>query len=219
MQPQKLAKLALLVMIFSATHSVRAQCIEEIVVEGYRDWPDRIIILWAELYPTIPLTGSGPGGAYSANPTAHTNCTATTLSTAQEAGTSSTPSQPNNLLLPLPLRNANPVDIVNGSPSGIAYGGVNSASGFMVFPNYAAGANAAMKSVGRYAASGTTIAGLVNAWAPPSVNPNAMANTISDLGITQAMANSTPLSSLTSNQQLQVVAAFGWQEGFKPAGC
>jgi hypothetical protein len=46
-----------------------------------------------------------------------------------------------------------------------------------------------------------------------------MANTLSDLGVTPAMASSTALSSLTSNQQLQIVAAFAWQEGFKPSGC
>jgi len=89
----------------------------------------------------------------------------------------------------------------------------------MVFPNYAAGTNAAMKSLANYAQSGTTITGLINTWAPPSINPTTLGNVLSALGITQAMADATALSSLTSNQQLQVIAAFAWQEGFKPSGC
>jgi hypothetical protein len=211
--------LALLVLVCSGARSIHAQCIAEVVVTGYQNWPDYIIVLWANLYPLTPSQGSGPGGAYSAKPTAHTNCTTGALSSSQEKGNTSTPSQPNNTSLAIPMRYANPIDIANGSSIGASYGGTNGPAGFMIFPNYAAGANAAMASLGNYAKKGFSIAGLINTWAPPSVNPNAMANTLSGLGITPAMASATALSSLTSNQQLQILAAFAWQEGFKPSGC
>jgi hypothetical protein len=211
--------LVLLVLVCSGARTVYAQCIEEVVVTGYQNWPDYIIVLWANLYPLTPPQNSGPAGAYSANPNAHTNCTTSTLSKAQGQGTHSTPSQPNNTSLAIPMRYANPIDIANGSSIGASYGGTNGSAGFMIFPNYAAGANAAMASLGNYAKKGFSIAGLINTWAPPTINPNAMANTLSDLGVTPAMASSTALSSLTSNQQLQIVAAFAWQEGFKPSGC
>jgi len=210
---------ALLVVLLGATRAVHAQCVEEIVVTGYQNWPAYIIIPWANLYPLTPIQGGGPGGAYSANPNAHTNCTTTTLSKAQGQGNASTASQPNNTALAIPMRYANPIDIANGSSIGASYGGTNGAAGFMVFPNYAAGTNAAMKSLANYAQSGTTITGLINTWAPPSINPTTLGNVLSALGTTQAMADATALSSLTSNQQLQVIAAFAWQEGFKPSGC
>ncbi|GGA30343.1 hypothetical protein GCM10010981_19190 [Dyella nitratireducens] len=87
--------------------------------------------------------------------------------------------------------------------------------------------NAAIASVSTYAAAPSpnspdsiyTVYDLVNTWAPVSVNPNAMANFLSTLGMSQAMAQSTKLTDLSTGEMLDVIAAFAWQEGFKPAGC
>ncbi|MFT3907180.1 MAG: hypothetical protein QM718_12795 [Steroidobacteraceae bacterium] len=207
-------------LLFVVPRSAHADtCIEQVTVYGYQEWPTLIIVPWADLSPLTPVSGTGPAGAYSANPTTHTKCTTSVLATAQESQSSSPASQPTNTSLAIPLRYANPIDIANGSSVGAAYGGTNGSAGFMVFPNYAAGANAAMKSLANYAAAGYSIYSLINTWAPSSVNPNAMTNTLTDLGITSALASSTLLSSLTSNQQMEIIAAFAWQEGFKPSGC
>jgi hypothetical protein len=124
---------------------------------------------------------------------------------------------------PLPGTSAydNPIDIPNGSPLGASYGAVNGSAGFMVFPSLAAGIYAANASSGNYIQQNAnlTITGLINIWAPPSVNPNAVANTLSGLGISASTANATKLSVLTASQLEQFVAAFAWQEGFKPSGC
>jgi hypothetical protein len=197
------------------TGITHAQCIPEIVVNGYQNWPTPVIEPIAIDYPETPNAAL----VYTANPTAHTTCTTTKLSSAVESGQLSTPSQPTNTALAIPLRYANPIDISNGSPVGTSHGGVSGAAGFQVFPYLANGTTAAVASAGNYAASGTTITGFVNALAPPSINPNALANTLTDLGITAATAGTTFLSSLTATQILQVIAAFAWQEGFKPTGC
>ena len=91
----------------------------------------------------------------------------------------------------------------------------------MIFPTLANGIWAANASAGNYALSPTlTITNLVNTWAPPSDNnPHAMSDTLSGLGISASMASATSLSALTASQFEQVVAAFAWQEGYKPAGC
>jgi hypothetical protein len=89
----------------------------------------------------------------------------------------------------------------------------------MIFPNYASGTNAAVQSVAGYAANNFTVAGLINAWAPVSTNPTTYNNTLSALGITASMAGATKLSKLTAQQILQIIAAFAWQEGYKPTGC
>ena len=119
----------------------------------------------------------------------------------------------------LPVADGNPIDIVNGSSVGYNFGAVNGPNGFMIFPNWADGINAAAQSLRNYAQSGTTIEQLINIWAPPKTNPNAMANTLSDLGMTESMAGATYLSDLTASQVIQFIAAFAWQEGFKLQGC
>jgi hypothetical protein len=218
--PRKIqAALALLMLGLMAAGAASAQCLPEVVVTGYYYFDIQVIVPLATDYPPPVAGGSGPGGAYSAHPSPHTNCVAGQLSNAQDLQKASTPSQPNNTALAIPLRYANPIDISNGSPIGASYGGSNGSAGFMVFPNLADGANAAVKSAENAANAGHTISWLIDTWAPPSINSNAFPNTLSDLGITAAMANSTYLSSLTATQLLQVVAAFSWQEGFKPAGC
>jgi len=180
--------------------SARAQiCPDEMTVFGYQYWGQLILVYWANGYPYYPAGGNGPGGAYSANPNAHANCTATTLSDAMAQGTASPPSSPGNSSLAIPMRNANPINISNGSSIGFSYGGVNDSSGIMLFPNYAAGTNAAMESISAYANRSYTISMLINAWAPPASNPNAMAVTLSVLGISQSLADSTFLAGLTSS--------------------
>ena len=212
--------LGLAVAICTSSTAVFGQeCVQTVVVTGYANVPAYIPIDDAQLYPTYPIPATRPGGAYAANPNQHTNCSSAAMDAAMKAGDKSSPSQPTNTALPIPVRNANPIDISNGSPIAAQYGGVNNSSGFVVFPNLAKGVNAALASVGTYAQNGYTVSGLVNAWAPPASNPNTMANFLSALGITQSAANATSLSTLTSEQLMQVIAAFTWQEGFKPPGC
>jgi hypothetical protein len=197
-----------------------AQCEPQVViVEGYAIYDIPVITIVADDYATTPVAGGGPGGVYSASPNAHVNCTANTLGQALNQGGTSTASQPNNTNLAIPLRYANPIDIPNNSPLGAKNGGINGSAGFMVFPNFAAGTNAALASVSNYAAQGYTIYSIVNTWAPPTINPNTMSNVLSSLGISQSTASATMLSELTSTQLFQLVGAFGWQEGFKPSGC
>jgi len=197
----------------------QGECVQTVEVKGYYYVPDYIPMPDAQYFPQVVAGGSGPAGAYSAHPNSHTNCSSGAMNNAMRNGDKSTPSQPTNTALPIPVRYSNPIDISNNSPIAASYGGVNGSAGFIVFPNLAKGTEAALASVGTYAQSGYTISQLVNTWAPPSSNPNTMSNFLSALGITQAMANATSLSSLTSEQLMQVIAAFTWQEGFKPSGC
>jgi hypothetical protein len=190
-----------------------------VVITGYLQITVPVVDYYAYEFTTTPIAGAGPGGVYSANPNAHTNCVADTLANAQHNGSQSTPSQPTNTSLAIAMRYANPIDITNNSSVGAANGGVNGSGGFMIFPNYAAGTNAAVQSVANYAQRGYTIAQLVGVWAPPNINPTTYNNTLAGLGISSSMANSTQLSMLTATQILQLIAAFAWQEGFKPAGC
>jgi hypothetical protein len=90
----------------------------------------------------------------------------------------------------------------------------------MIFPSLAYGIWAANASAGNYSQAGYSISDLINKWAPVTdSNPNALSTTLSVLGITQDMADETSLIDLTSSQFMQVIAAFAWAEGFKPAGC
>lgn len=220
---RKLNKLELGVLIGAilATRVVHADELPAVTVQGYQYTVYSWLASLVDEYPTVVLGGAGAGGAYSANPTANTTCTTAALSRAQLRGFQSNPSQPNNISLNVPVRYANPIDIINGSPLGFDYGATNGAAGLMVFPNIADGTNAAIASATFYAGKGYSITELVNAWAPPSVpsNVNAMPNTLSDLGMTQSMANDTILKDLTSSQLLQVIGAFAWQEGYKLPGC
>ena len=214
--------LPLLLFALAALSSQSAfsqECVQTVEVKGYAYTPDFIPIDDAQLYPINPPAGHGPAGAYSASPNQHTNCSSGAMNTAMRQGDKSSPSQPTNTALPIPVRYANPIDISNNSPIAPTYGGVNGAGGFVVFPNLAKGVNAALASVGTYAQNGYTISQLVNTWAPPASNPNTMNNFLSALGITSGTASATSLSSLTSEQLMQVIAAFTWQEGFKPPGC
>jgi len=140
----------------------------EAVVTGYYDNSFWWMAEFADYYPTSPIFGSGPGGEYSAQPTAHTNCVVNNLDAADKEGIygDSPPSQPNNMSLPIPIRQANPIDIVNGSPVGASYGGVNTYTAFMTFPNLADGTWAAITSAKTYATKGATITELINIWAP-----------------------------------------------------
>lgn len=207
------------ILLLATSVHAQEECIQTVVITGYYQKLIIIITSFAGNFVLVPTSGSDPGGTYSANPNGHTNCVADTLANAQQNGSMSTPSQPTNTSLAIPMRYANPIDIVNGSAIGAANGGVNGSAGFMVFPNYAAGTNAAVQSVAGYAQRGYTVAGLIQTWAPPSINPNTYNNVLSALGISNSMANATQLSMLTSAQILQIISAFAWQEGFKPAGC
>jgi hypothetical protein len=216
------AKSAIFLLVIAALlspHRAYAQCFTEESIGGYQYWPDLIITPFSTLYPKTPPGGTGPAGAYSANPNTHIKCTTQKMSDAQYQGINSAPPQPNNTALAIPLRLDNPVDIVNASTYGAQNGGTPTSTGFMSFPHLANGVNASVASAGHYAAAGYTILGLINVWAPPQDNPNAVANTLSGLGISTTIAGTTHLSALTSTQLLQVIAAFGWQEGFKPTGC
>jgi len=79
------------------------------------------------------------------------------MSEAQIDGVNSTPPDPNNTSLSIDIRMDNPISIVNGSPVGVSFGGTNTSTGFMQFPNLAAGVNAAMASAQNYAVQGFTI--------------------------------------------------------------
>ena len=219
------AQLAVLVGMTIAsgvTHAQVNETLPTIQVPGYY-FDD---FTWAQyfgfnfVYPT-PSAGTGPGQAYSANPNSHCNCTANTLSTAQQQQSKSSPSNPNNTSLAVPLAYANPIDVSNGSSFGTQNGGHNGTrgcgSGCMIFPNLSDGVNAAQASVEYYSGKGYSITQLINAWSNNS--STALSTTESVLGISPSMASATSLSSLTSSQIMQVIAAFAWQEGFKPSGC
>jgi hypothetical protein len=197
--------------------------ISEIVVQGYQYEPFQWVDTFANDFNTTPDAGSGPAGAYSANPTTHVNCTVNNLRAAENSNGSVGPGnpapQPNNMALSIPLRYDNPIDIPNGSSLGKQYGAVNGSAGFMIFPSLANGIWAANVSEGNLAAAGKSITDLVNTWAPPGDNPNALSNTLSGLGISATLASETSLIDLTASQVEQVVAAFAWQEGYKPSGC
>lgn len=222
--PQKNFFFILMALGF-AINAKAQECLPEVVVTGYSppsgpDFAPIIIAPIANLYPPNPPTPTtSPGGKFSANPNAHTNCTTKTLTNAIDAGSSSAVSQPQNTSLAIPMRYQNPIDIVNNSSVGASYGGTNGPAGFMVFPNLAAGTNAALKSLSGYAQKGMSVYGVIATWAPTSINPSTLNNTLLGLGIDAGTASHTLLSSLTAAQLLQVIAAFSWQEGFKPAGC
>jgi hypothetical protein len=223
-KPSK-GELGLLVGVIIATGLANADegSLPEIVVQGYQDAPWPWLAPFADDSPLVPPQTSAPGGAYSASPNAHVNCTVGVLRSAENSNGAISPTnpapQPTNTSLPIPIRYDNPINIGNGSKIGAQYGAINGASGQMVFPSLAAGIWAANDSMGNYAISGYSITQLVNAWAPPSSNPNAMSNTLSGLGISASMASATLLTDLTASQAEQLVAAFAWQEGYKPSGC
>lgn len=169
--------------------------------------------------PQEPQAGYGPAQINSAGPTAHTVCTANTLSAALRDGNSSYTSQPNNTSWSLPHRTANPIDIAAGSSIAKNWGSTSSVDGVAVFPNIYDGTQAAIVSANTYASAGGTIYSLINTWAPPPTNPNAMTNTLADLGMTLSMAQATQLSALSDGEILEVIAAFAWQEGYKLPGC
>jgi hypothetical protein len=223
---RKLSKceLGLLIGVVIATGVAHGdESLPEIVIQGYQDVPVAWWSDFAESSPETPGGGSGPGGAYSANPSAHVNCSVHKLASAINSngkiGPANPAPQPNNTSLPIPIRYDNPIDIVGSSSICSRYGGYTGSTGFCVFSSLADGVYAANYSSGNYAAAGYTITGLINAWAPPAQNPNAMSNTLSLLGITANMASSTLLTQLTATQATQVNAAFAWQEGYQPSGC
>lgn len=168
-----------------------------------------------------PSPGGGPGQINSATPTAHTHCVANTFAQALRDGSSSTPSDPNNTSLALPMRTMNPIDMPYTSFTQ-GYGAVSSTGGVAIFPNLNAGLSAAIASANNYAWDNNatyTITDLVNTWAPASVNPDALSNTLQALGMTSTMASSTKLAYMTRGEMIELMAAFAWQEGFKPSGC
>lgn len=212
-------ELGLLVGAILATRIAHAEELAPVTIQGYQyvdyDWASA----WAFQYDPIIAGGSGPAGVLSATPSGHTSCTAEIMNQQVDLGFQSQPSDPTDTSLPIPVADANPIDIVNGSPVGYDFGGVNGPNGFMVFPNWADGINAASHSLINYANQSYTIEQLINVWAPPQLNPNAMSNTLGDLGMTESMAGATYLSDLTGSQVIQFIAAFAWQEGFKLQGC
>ena len=117
--------------------------ITEIVVNGYQEDPFQWVYSFADDYAANPEGGSGPAGAYSANPSTHVNCTANNLRAAENSNGAVSPTnpapQPNNMALPIPARYDNPINIANGSSIGAQYGGVNCSAGFMIFPSLANG--------------------------------------------------------------------------------
>jgi hypothetical protein len=107
-KPSKV-ELGLLVGVVIATGLAHAEeGLDEVVVQGYQYDPFWWLNSFANDYATTPQGGSGPGGVYSANPTAHVNCVANRFSAAMKAGYTVGPGnpapQPNNTALPIPVR-------------------------------------------------------------------------------------------------------------------
>jgi len=219
-------ELGLLVGVVIATGLAHGdENLPEVVIQGYRYVP---VAWWTDYGDGSPLTpsgGSGPGGAYSANPNSHVNCAVKKLAAAINSdgtiGPANPAPQPNNTALNVPVRYDNPIDIANNQPVCAKYGGVSGSAGFCVFPSLAAGAWAASYSAGNYAIAGASITALIDDWAPPNLpgNENALSTTLSVLGISPATAQSTQLTDLTATQLMQVITAFAWQEGYNPSGC
>lgn len=220
-RPSK-TELALLVGTVIATGMVNAQQDEmpEVDIYGYQFYFSIFPLNFANEYvSTTPAANAKPGGGYSATPNSHVQCTANVMVENMAAGADSTPSNPSNASLAIPLRYANPINIVYSSTYAAGFSATKASNGFAIFPNYAIGINAAIYTTNVYLLKDYTITDLVNAWAPSAVNPNALSNTLSGLGISSSVADATSLSQLTGEQIIQVIAAFAWQEGFKVPTC
>ncbi len=208
-------ELALLIGSVIATGVLAQDELPEVTIEGYQLYADLLPVVFADNYSPSPALTTTPGGAYSANPSATVNCATLFMAVSMSQGAQSAPSQPSNTSLNIPNRYANPIDITYTSTMASLYGATQASNGFAIFPNMSQGVNAAIYSATQYAISNYSITQLVNAWAPPSINPNSLSNVLSGLGISATMASDTTLASLTSEQLLQVIAAFAVQEGFK----
>jgi hypothetical protein len=117
---------------------------------------------------------------------------------------------------------ANPIDVSNGNSLGTANGGISGTRGspaMMIFPNVAKGWLTAKASYAVQAHAGRTVVDLINKWAPPTDNPNALTNTLVGFGMSPTVASTTRLDQLNDGQADQLMAAFTFQEGFKPSGC
>jgi hypothetical protein len=219
-------ELGLMVGVVIATGLTHAdENLPEVIVQGYQYAPFPWLTAYAGDSDTTPKGGSGPGGAYSANPNTHVNCAVNKLSAAINSngtiGPANPAPQPDNTALNVPVRYDNPIDVTSTQPVCARYGGSAGSKGFCVFPSLAAGGWAASYSAGNYAIAGYSITGLIDVWAPPNLpgNENALSTTLSVLGISPALGQSTLLTDLTASQLMQVIAAFAWQEGYNPSGC
>lgn len=225
MRKLRKAELGVLVGVVIATGLAHGdENLPEVTITGYQYTPFDWLSQFAGDSPANPPAGSGPAGAYSAKPTAQTNCVVKKLSAAINTngtiGPNNPAPQPNNTSLPVPIRYDNPIDIIAASSLCSKYGGTpgnNGKPAICIFPSLTAGIWAANYSLGNYAVANYTITQLINVWSDN--NPNAMSNTLIGLGISASMANSTYLIDLTASQVNQLVAAFAWQEEFQPSGC
>ena len=164
-------------------------------------------------------SGGGSGTPATLNANGHTNCVTAVLEGAHSEGDSSTPAS-QSASQPIPIAYANPINVANGSQLESIYGGVNGTRGnTVIFPNLAAGFNAAKLSLSAAGLNGKTVSFIINKWAPSTQNPNAMPNTLAGMGMSQADADNTLVSQLNEGQKDQLIGAFAWQEGFKPTGC
>jgi hypothetical protein len=168
------------------------------------------------LGPLAPTSGTGPGDANSASPNAHVQCTANYMAAQLRLGASSSPPQPNNTSLAIPIRADNPIDIAYGAPVA-GNSEIGNVGGFAEFSNLWIGISVAQDSLSQYTLQYYTITQLINQWSNNS--STALSNTLSGLGMSSTIAADTKLVDLTTAQDLQIIAAFAWQEGFKPSGC
>jgi hypothetical protein len=181
---------------------------------------ESVVIDAEQILPNTPSeTGLGSETPFKMSP--HVKCLVAYIAQQRGQGADSDMSNPNApLTVPIPIAYANPIDMTNGSSPEKLYGGVNGTRDNMViFPNIADGTGAAFQSVVTYSGLNFNVAGLVNVWAPPGVNPYAQANMAAGLGVTTNQLSMIRLKDLTAAGLYDIIAAFAWQEGLTMNGC